>query len=108
MSDELTINAIAAVVAPIARRYPVERVVLFGSRARGDHRPDSDVDLHVTWDYTDKRFGGFAIGGLYNDLEEALGVGVDLVTRSLDQMTEGKPRFIAEGIRRDGVCIYER
>ncbi|MBN8902631.1 MAG: hypothetical protein BGO51_03025 [Rhodospirillales bacterium 69-11] len=28
-------------------RYDVERAILFGSRARGDHRPDSDVDLAI-------------------------------------------------------------
>lgn len=27
--------------------YEVEQVILFGSRARGDHRPDSDLDLAV-------------------------------------------------------------
>ena len=28
-------------------RAGIERIVLFGSRARGDHRPDSDYDLLV-------------------------------------------------------------
>lgn len=27
--------------------YEVEQAILFGSRARGDHRPDSDLDLAV-------------------------------------------------------------
>jgi len=27
--------------------YEVDRLILFGSRARGDHRPDSDLDLAV-------------------------------------------------------------
>ena len=31
---------------------PQATVILFGSRARGDHRPDSDVDLLVVWDDT--------------------------------------------------------
>ena len=35
--------------AAVERAYGerVDRVVLFGSRARGDHRPDSDYDLAV-------------------------------------------------------------
>ena len=28
-------------------RYEVEQAILFGSRARGDHQPDSDLDLAV-------------------------------------------------------------
>ena len=38
-----------AVLAEIVRRLVAavdpDRILLFGSRARGDHRPDSDVDL---------------------------------------------------------------
>lgn len=40
----------AAVVAAAARlraTLPVERIVLFGSKARGDGDPDSDIDLLV-------------------------------------------------------------
>ena len=36
---------------------PQATVILFGSRARGDHRPDSDVDLLVVWDETLPRAG---------------------------------------------------
>jgi predicted nucleotidyltransferase len=28
-------------------------VYIHGSRVRGDHRPDSDVDLHIAWNYAD-------------------------------------------------------
>ncbi len=31
----------------LAGRYPVQRVILFGSRARGTSRPDSDADVAV-------------------------------------------------------------
>ncbi|MDE3088886.1 MAG: nucleotidyltransferase domain-containing protein [Chloroflexota bacterium] len=33
----------------LARRYGIELMVLFGSRARGDMRPDSDLDLGVVF-----------------------------------------------------------
>lgn len=35
------------IVRRIVAVADLERIVLFGSRARGDHRPDSDVDLFV-------------------------------------------------------------
>lgn len=34
-------------IKEIAGRYPVGKVVLFGSRARGDHSPRSDYDFAV-------------------------------------------------------------
>lgn len=34
-------------LAVLARRYGAKRLVLFGSRARGDNRPNSDIDLAV-------------------------------------------------------------
>jgi predicted nucleotidyltransferase len=34
-----------AFVAAAAKRFPVKRAVLFGSRARGDGGPDSDTDV---------------------------------------------------------------
>lgn len=34
-------------LAVLAKRFGAKRLVLFGSRARGDHRPNSDIDLAV-------------------------------------------------------------
>lgn len=34
-------------LAALARRFGAKRLVLFGSRARGDNRPNSDMDLAV-------------------------------------------------------------
>jgi len=39
-----------ALIAPIVEYFKPERVILFGSRARGEARPDSDVDLMVVVD----------------------------------------------------------
>lgn len=40
-------KAIGTMVARIVDRFDPERIILFGSHARGDARPDSDVDLLV-------------------------------------------------------------
>jgi predicted nucleotidyltransferase len=40
-------DTIAAVMAPVTSRWPVERIILFGSKACGDDEPDSDIDLLV-------------------------------------------------------------
>ena len=40
-------SKIEAAVRRIVRRFRPEKIILFGSRARGDPRPDSDADLLV-------------------------------------------------------------
>ena len=41
------IRNLSKLIAPIAKKYGVERVYLFGSRARGDYSDDSDYDLSI-------------------------------------------------------------
>ncbi len=45
--DPSTERAAQAFLAAIQVLYPVTGAVLFGSRARGDHKTDSDADLAV-------------------------------------------------------------
>ncbi len=39
--------AVAVFVGKLRGAYDVSQVIMFGSRARGDHRPDSDLDVAV-------------------------------------------------------------
>lgn len=59
------------------RRYPLRSLGIFGSTARGDGAPDSDVDILV--EFTEPV--GFEVADLAMDLEELLGRKVDLVSR---------------------------
>ena len=74
-----------------------KRIYLFGSYARGDMNEDSDIDLRI-----DKgAIQGLQLAGLLLDLEDSLGVSVDLIpTTSLD------PHFL-ESIHNDEVLLYE-
>ena len=95
---DYTISEMKEIVAPIAHRYGVERIFLFGSRARGDNTPGSDIDLRVD------RGGakGFALGGLYEDLSEAFHVDLDLLTTgSLDE-------DFLQKIRQEEVLLYDQ
>lgn len=41
------VESIYQQLAQLARRHGAVRLVMFGSRARGDHSPGSDIDLAV-------------------------------------------------------------
>ena len=59
------------------RRHGVGALWLFGSTARGEARPDSDVDLVVDFDPV-ARVSLTGLASLRADLSEMLGVPVDL------------------------------
>ena len=96
-AKKYTIEEIKAIVEPIARKYGVEHVYLFGSYARGEATANSDVDLRV-----DKGSlkGMFALCGLYTEIEKALHRKVDvLTTGSLEE------DFLRE-IQKEEVLLY--
>jgi hypothetical protein len=75
-------------------KYGVKSLALFGSVARDEARPDSDVDLLVEFD---RPVGLFAFIGLQQFLETLLGSKVDLGTlRSLKPRL--KDRVLQEAI----------
>ena len=61
----------------IKKKFPVASLSIFGSTARNEAGPDSDVDILV--DFSGP-IGLFGFCGLANRLEEILGCKVDLVT----------------------------
>lgn len=64
-------------ILSVARRRHVSRVRVFGSVARGDARPDSDVDFLVDFEP-----GATLLdqAGLLLDLQDLLGASVDVVS----------------------------
>jgi len=83
MEHIYTIDEIRQIVAPIAAAHQVDRIYLFGSYARGDASPSSDIDLRVD---KGRLKGLIALGALYEDLTEGLGKELDLLTTgSLDE-----------------------
>jgi hypothetical protein len=67
-------------IAELCRRYRVRELAVFGSAARGEMRPDSDIDLLVEFQ-PDAPGGLLDYTGLMLDLSEVLHRRVDLVER---------------------------
>ncbi len=61
------------------KRLGVEHLFLFGSTARGDARPDSDVDLF--FDYRKGTFGLFELMDVRDATSRILGRTADIMTR---------------------------
>ena len=87
-------------IADYFKTQPVLKAWLFGSFARGEETPLSDVDLLVQLDYAN--LDGFGFFGMWGDLERLLGRPVDLVTES------GLAPYTRESVERDKQLIYER
>lgn len=102
-----TIDEIKERVTPVARKYRLKAVYLFGSYARSEATADSDVDLLV--DRTGSAVKGmFDMGSLYNDLCVSIGKNIDLVTtQTLEQNStrERVPVFV-ESLERERIQIY--
>ncbi len=89
-------------IAEYFKTQPVLKAWLFGSFARGEETPQSDVDILFVPDRSGKPFTLFTMGGMYMDLKEMLG-------REIDLVEEGSLRpYAVESANRDKKLIYER
>jgi hypothetical protein len=80
--DVLTLEGLRrrrAEILGVARKRRARRVAVFGSVARGEAHPNSDLDLLVDFEPGASLLDHI---GLFQDLEDLLGVGVDVVARS--------------------------
>ena len=96
MSTQTMSEAIAAYF----KTQPVLKAWLFGSFARGEETPMSDVDILVVLDHSQPI--GLRFFGMWNDLEQ-------LLDRPVDFVEEGTlADFARESFERDKILIYER
>jgi predicted nucleotidyltransferase len=86
-------------VAAICKRYQVRELSVFGSAARGDMKPDSDVDLLVEFE-PEARTSLLEVTGLIEDFSALVGRRVDIaIKRAL------KPR-IRSGVLAEARLLY--
>ncbi|MDR1735920.1 MAG: nucleotidyltransferase domain-containing protein [Oscillospiraceae bacterium] len=102
-----TLEQLRERITPVAVKHRLHAVFIFGSYARGEATDDSDVDILV--DKTGTALKGlFAMGGLYNDLSEAVGKSVDLITTgALEQeCTKKETPWFVETVAKERIKIY--
>lgn len=83
-------------IRQLAEKYDVNKVILFGSRARGDFKRTSDIDLAVQGGDFDR----FAL-----DLDEETWTLLEYDVINLDRAMQPELR---DSIQREGKIIYEK
>ncbi|WP_295361987.1 nucleotidyltransferase family protein [uncultured Pseudoramibacter sp.] len=80
----------------IAQDHRIEKIILFGSRARGTQRERSDIDIAVS---------GGDVDGFYWDVKEKIH---SLLMFDIVDMNRSVSDELKEEIKRDGVILYEK
>lgn len=96
----ITLADISSTISRVLARYDVREAYLFGSFARGEQAPDSDIDLRLACGAT------MTFGTLYElslELEKELGRKVVIVTNPPEHM---RPAF-HKNLEQDEVRLYE-
>ena len=96
----LTIEEIKSHIIPVIQKYPIEKVILFGSYARGDASETSDVDLIIE---SQGRLLNRKIFALNGELLSVLPIRVDVY----DILEIINPSVMYETIQKEGVVIYD-
>jgi len=98
-------------IADFCRRWKVTEFALFGSALRGDFRPDSDVDVLVSF-APDAHWSLFDLVKMQEELEAIFGRKVDLVKRAAVERSENYIRRKSilnnvEIVRRDDAHLLD-
>ena len=96
----LSIEEIKLHIKPVVEKYPIEKIILFGSYARGNASDSSDIDLVVESGGRLKNRKIFALGG---ELLDVLPVRVDVY----DILEISNPSAMYDNIQKEGVLIYD-
>jgi len=96
----MTKSVVSDVIKIITCRSPVQKIILYGSRARGDFKPVSDIDLAVDapqWSAVD-------LAVVKDELEDRVAT---LLKFDLVLMARIDKKSLKDNILKEGIVIYE-
>jgi predicted nucleotidyltransferase len=99
-------NRLVEKITAIVEKLPnLKLLILFGSRARGEHKPDSDWDFAVLYEERSDRKDISSLLKIYTLLEQAFEIPDDKI--DVVDLKECSP-ILAHYVARDGQLLYER
>ena len=103
-----TMDEIKQIISPVAEKYHLRAVYLFGSYAKGTATESSDIDLLIDTTGTSIK-SLLQLSTVYCDLEEALGKKVDVLTLgSITQKAQmPSEKNFRENIWQERITIYD-
>lgn len=93
-----TIEEIKSKAIPIAKRYNIVSLSLFGSYARKEQNDDSDLDFLID---TNGKMGLLEYVAFYQELEKVFGCHVDVVSSRIDD------KDFLKAINKERIMLYE-
>ena len=105
-NGEVTADKIVFAVQRIVEIANPVRVVAFGSRARGDHRKTSDLDLAVVVDKYDPKVDRRPLWR--DDLDVWMEMDVLVYDVARESVLAESPSSLQSEVRREGVILYDR
>jgi len=103
---EVTLPKILFTIEEIVRRAKPVRILAFGSRARGDHRKNSDLDLAVIVDKYDRKVDERPVWRADIDVW----MDIDLLVYDLERekFMADSPVSLQSEVKKEGVLLFDR
>jgi predicted nucleotidyltransferase len=95
---------VESIVEQIAKTYQPQKIILFGSYARGTQNSDSDIDLLIIKDTPEDFFT--RIRNVRQNLFCPLPL--DILVYTTDEINKLKDRWFINDIMKEGVVVYEQ
>ena len=96
-----TIQELKRLLTPVFKQYPVYKAILYGSYARGEATPESDIDIVID---SRNELKGFRFAGVMGHAEEV----VNKFVQIYEEKKLPQNSVVINGIKKDGVLLYER
>jgi len=96
----MIVDSVTVMIVNVLSKYEIDKAVLFGSRARGDHSPVSDYDIAVY----EEGLTSLDQARIYDEIDEL----PTLKKIQLVFINQTGTEDLLENIQKEGVILYER